>query len=195
MKISASILAIKDKDVFEALEINRKKYDLVHVDIGDNVFCPTFGIKYETLYRLCNEYDYLIDIHFMIQDPKSIQNRIKDLRISNITVHFEATSLEVFEYMKSDTYTLGIGVLSETNLADISDFIDITDSVLLLCVNPGYSYQKPTVSPVDRVKEFIHMYPNFKGQISVDGGVSDELLPQLRALNVDIAVQGGAIFA
>ena len=194
MKISASILAIKDKDVFEALEINRKKYDLVHVDIGDNVFCPTFGIEYETLYRLCNEYDYLIDIHFMIQDPKSIQNRIKDLRISNITVHFEATSLEVFEYMKSDTYTLGIGVLSETNLADISDFIDITDSVLLLCVNPGYSYQKPTVSPVDRVKEFIHMYPNFKGAIAVDGGVSDELLPQLRALNVDIAVQGGAIF-
>ena len=194
MKISASILAIKDKDIFEELEIRRNEYDLVHVDIGDNKFCPTFGIKYEILYKLCNEYEYLIDAHFMIEDPKSILNKIKDLRISNVTVHSEAISVGVFEDMKSSKYTLGIGVLSDTNLSDISGFIDITDSVLLLCVNPGYSYQKPTVSPVDRVKEFIRIYPDFKGQISVDGGVSDAILPDLRALNVDIAVQGGAIF-
>ena len=194
MKISASILAIKDKDIFEELEICKRKYDLVHVDIADNKFCPTFGIKYDILYKLCTEYEYMIDAHFMIEDPKSILNKIKDLRINNVTVHSEAISVGVFEEMKSNKYTLGVGVLSDTNLSDISDFVDITDSVLLLCVNPGYSYQKPTVSPVDRVKEFMRIYPDFKGQISVDGGVSDAILPDLRELNVDIAVQGGAIF-
>ena len=76
----------------------------------------------------------------------------------------------------------------------MKEYLPIVDSVLLLCVNPGYSHQKPSISPIDRVKELTTTFPNINLNISVDGGVSNEMLPELRNLGVDIAVQGGAIF-
>ena len=93
-----------------------------------------------------------------------------------------------------DDYTLGIGILAETNLNKLKEYLPIVDSVLLLCVNPGYSHQNPSVSPVERVKELKTIYPNYNLNISVDGGVSNDMLPELLNLGVDIAVQGGAIF-
>ena len=66
--------------------------------------------------------------------------------------------------------------------------------MLLLCVNPGFSYQKPTVSPETRDKELRKKYTDIDVNISVDGGVGDDILPELSNLGVTIAVQGGAIF-
>ena len=71
----------------------------------------------------------------------------------------------------------------------------MADSVLLLCVEPGFSNQNPKISPIKRVRDFQNMFPNYTGKVSVDGGVKDFMLPQLKKLGVNIAVQGGAIFA
>ena len=65
---------------------------------------------------------------------------------------------------------------------------------MLLCVNPGFSYQDPIISPIERVKEFKKSYPSYEGFISIDGGVKENMLTELYDLNVKIAVQGGAIF-
>ena len=69
-----------------------------------------------------------------------------------------------------------------------------TDFILLLCVNPGFSYQDPVVSPSQRVLDFKNLYPNYQGQIMVDGGVSNKMLNDLNKLGVNVSVQGGAIF-
>ena len=69
-----------------------------------------------------------------------------------------------------------------------------TDFILLLCVNPGYSYQEPVVTPSQRVLDFKNLYPNYDGQIMVDGGVSNKMLNDLKKLGVNVSVQGGAIF-
>ena len=69
-----------------------------------------------------------------------------------------------------------------------------TDFILLLCVNPGFSYQEPVVTPSQRVLDFKNLYPNYDGQIMVDGGVSKKMLNDLKKLGVNVCVQGGAIF-
>ncbi len=194
MKVSASILAIDNQDIETALQENRHLYDLVHVDIGDNIFCPTYGVPFEVINDLNISKDYDLDVHFMIERPIEILPRIENLEIYNISVHCESINVTNFKKFKSNNYKLGIAILVGTDLALLENYLQLADSVLLLCVKPGFSYQKPSVNPVDRVIEFQKLYPNYGGLLSVDGGVTMDMLDQLRDLNVDISVQGGAIF-
>ena len=194
MKVSASILAIGDQDIETALEEKKHLYDLVHVDVGDNIFCPTYGVPFEIINDLNISEDYYLDVHFMIENPIEILPRIKNLEIYNISVHCESINVTNFKKLKSKNYKLGIAILVDTDLALLEDYLLIADSVLLLCVQPGFSYQKPTINPLERVAEFHNLYPNYEGLLSVDGGVTMGMLDQLRDLNVDISVQGGAIF-
>ena len=195
MKISASILAANKENILKDILAHINDFELLHIDIGDNIFCPTYGISYETLYEIDMIGEYKIDLHLMIENPLSVLPNIIDLTLENITVHCEATTTDEFIELKSENYKLGIGVLISTPLTLLEPYLFLADSVLLLCVKPGFANQLPEISPIERVRDFKNMYPNYTGIITVDGGVQDFMLAQLKKLGVDIAVQGGAIFA
>jgi len=202
MKISASILAADQLTVFEELKIKKDRYDYVHVDIGDNEFCPTFGISHEIVYKLIEDFDLLIDMHFMTNDfPELLEKLLnQNNNISKASFHAESNSINRFlnEMSKQSNIETGVGVLGTSNLNILNSFIHNEkfniDYILLLCVKPGFSNQKPFISPVERVKEFKLLFPNYEGELMVDGGVTDIMLEELKELGVDISVQGGAIF-
>jgi len=202
MKISASILAADQLTVLEDLKIKKDKYDYVHVDIGDNEFCPTYGVSHEIVYKLVEDSDLLIDLHFMTNDFPELLNKLlkQSNNVSKASLHAESNSIINFltEMSKQSNIETGIGVLASSDLNILKSFIDNEKFnihyILLLCVEPGFSNQKPIVSPVERVKEFNLLFPNYDGEIMVDGGVKDSMLEELKELNVDISVQGGAIF-
>jgi len=202
MKISASILAADQQTVLENLKIKKDKYDYVHVDIGDNEFCPTYGISHEIVYKLIEDFDLIIDMHFMTNDFPELLNKLlnQSNNITKVSLHAESNSINKFltEMSKQSNIETGIGVLGSSDLNILKDFIYNEKFnihyILLLCVKPGFSNQTPIVSPVGRVKEFKLLFPNYEGEIMVDGGVTDSMLDELKDLNVDISVQGGAIF-
>ena len=68
MKISASILAADQNNIINNLNDKKGLFDYVHIDIGDNVFCPTYGISKNNVYKLVNETTYKLDIHLMIDE-------------------------------------------------------------------------------------------------------------------------------
>ena len=202
MKISASILAADQLTVLEDLKTKNDKYDYVHVDIGDNEFCPTNGISHEIVYKLIEDFNLTIDMHFMTNNFPEILNKLLNQKnnISKASLHAESNSIKKFltEMSKQCNIQTGIGVLGTSDLNILKSFIDNKkfniDYVLLLCVKPGFSNQKPIVLPVERVKEFKLLFPDYEGELMVDGGVKDSMLEELKELNVDIAVQGGSIF-
>tara|TARA_B100001250_G_scaffold153154_1_gene131533 strand:+ start:1333 stop:1944 length:612 start_codon:yes stop_codon:yes gene_type:complete len=202
MKISASVLAADQITVLEDLKIKQDKYHYVHVDIGDNEFCPTYGISHEIVYKLVEDSDLLIDMHFMTNDFPEILNNLlnQSNNVSKASLHAESNSIINFltKMSKQSNIETGIGVLASSDLNILKSFIDNEKFnihyILLLCVEPGFSNQTPIVSPVERVKEFNLLFPNYDGEIMVDGGVKDSMLEELKELNVDISVQGGAIF-
>ena len=112
-----------------------------------------------------------------------------------VTVHCETTTPEIFKSLVNQFTYVGVGILPTTDMKTLSSYIDETYSVLLLTVNPGFSNQSKTINLIDRVQEFKDFFPNYSNLLIVDGGVKKEELESLRNLDVDIAVQGGAIFA
>ena len=202
MKISASILAADQNKIINNLDIKKNLFDYVHIDVGDNVFCPTYGISKENIYKLINETSYKLDIHLMINDfPELLNSLVNDNNnIIKVSHHVESNSINEFlEIMNNqDNIDTGIGILGSSDLNVLQPFLESKklkiDYVLLLCVNPGYSNQDTIISPLKRVTDFKNYYPDFQGQIMVDGGVSNEMLSDLEKLGVNVSVQGGAIF-
>ena len=202
MKISASVLAADQNDIINNLNKKKDLFDYVHIDIGDNVFCPTYGISKDNIYKLVNETTYKLDIHLMIDEFPELLNKLvkKNNNIVKASHHVESSSINEFiEIMqKQENIETGIGILGSSDLNILRPFLETenitTDYILLLCVNPGFSYQDPVISPAKRVLDFKNLYPNYQGQIMVDGGVSNKMLNELNDLGVNVSVQGGAIF-
>ena len=201
MKISASILATNQNNIIKNLDIKKNIFDYVHIDIGDNVFCPTYGISVENIYKLINETSYKLDIHFMVDNfPELLNSLVNNNNIIKASHHVESNSINEFlEIMsKQDNIDTGLGILGTSDFKILQPFLESDsikiDYVLLLCVNPGFSNQDTIISPLKRVVDFKNYYPNFLGQIMVDGGVSNQMLSDLENLGVNVAVQGGAIF-
>ena len=202
MKISASILAADQNNIINNLNDKKDLFDYVHIDIGDNVFCPTYGISKNNVYKLVNETTYKLDIHLMIDEyPVLLENLVKENNnIVKASHHVESNSINEFIdiMQKQDNIDTGFGILGSSDLNILRPFLEsenvTTDYILLLCVNPGFSYQDPVISPSQRVLDFKNLYPNYQGQIMVDGGVSNKMLNELNDLGVNVSVQGGAIF-
>ena len=202
MKISASILAADQNNIINNLNDKKDLFDYVHIDIGDNVFCPTYGISKDNVYKLVNDTTYKLDIHLMIDEfPELLNNLVKETNnIVKASHHVESNSINEFIdiMQKQNNIETGFGILGSSDLNILRPFLEtenITiDYILLLCVNPGFSYQDPVISPSQRVLEFKNLYPNYQGQIMVDGGVSNKMLKELNELGVNVSVQGGAIF-
>ena len=202
MKISASVLAADQNEIINNLNKKKDLFDYVHIDIGDNVFCPTYGISKNNVYKLVNETTYNLDIHLMIDEfPEFLENLVKENNnIIKVSHHVESNSINKFiEVMqKKDSIDTGFGILGSSDLNILRPFLEsenvTTDYILLLCVKPGFSYQDPVISPTQRVLDFKNLYPNYQGQIMVDGGVSNKMLNELKKLGVNVSVQGGAIF-
>ena len=202
MKISASILAADQNNIISNLNDKKDLFDYVHIDIGDNVFCPTYGISKNNVYKLVNETTYKLDIHLMIDEyPVLLENLFKENNnIVKASHHVESNSINEFIdiMQKQDNIDTGFGILGSSDLNILRPFLEsenvTPDYILLLCVNPGFSYQDPVISPSQRVLDFKNLYPNYQGQIMVDGGVSNKMLNELNDLGVNVSVQGGAIF-
>ena len=202
MKISASILAADQNNIINNLNDKKDLFDYVHIDIGDNIFCPTYGISKNNVYKLVNETTYKLDIHLMIDEyPVLLENLFKENNnIVKASHHVESNSINEFISImkKQDNIDTGFGILSSSDLNILRPFLEsenvTTDYILLLCVNPGFSYQDPVISPSQRVLDFKNLYPNYQGEIMVDGGVSNKMLNELSDLGVNVSVQGGAIF-
>ena len=61
-------------------------------------------------------------------------------------------------------------------------------------MNPGFSNQNQAIDLPNKVKDFSNSFPNYSGEVIVDGGVKNEDLEIFEKFGVDVVVQGGAIF-
>jgi ribulose-phosphate 3-epimerase len=131
----------------------------------------------------------------MLNNNELFTNKAFEYGSDIVTVHCETTTPEIYSKLV-DKYTyVGVGILPGTNLNVLSDYIEKAFSVLLLTVNPGFSNQSKAINLIERINEFKNSYPNYSNLLIVDGGVKNEELDTLEDLGIDIAVQGGAIFA
>lgn len=194
MKISASIQAANQLKLLSDIETNSEKFDQLHIDITDGHFTENIGLSIDIVKLLKVNTDYFLDVHLMLNNNFKFVEKVFNNGADLVTVHCESTSVSEFQLLTERFENVGIGILPVTKIETLIPFLHFAKAVLLLTVNPGFSNQPKAVNLSDRLSELRKLSPQNNNKIIVDGGVTNDDLPFLKEMGVDIAVQGGAIF-
>jgi|TARA_B110000263_G_scaffold187550_1_gene165229 ribulose-phosphate 3-epimerase len=195
MKISASIQAANQLELLSDIKNNSEKFDQLHVDITDGHFTNNIGLSLDIVSLLKNQTNYELDVHLMLKDNMKYSARVIDYGADIVTVHCETISIEDFRSLSIKYDNVGVGILPSTNIENLIPYADYTSKFLLLAVNPGFSNQPKAVNLIERINEFHTAITKDISTLIIDGGVATEDLKSLENIGVNIAVQGGAIFA
>ena len=194
MKISASIQAANQLNIIEDINNNKTKFDQIHVDITDGHFTNNISMSFQHIREVKNQTNYKVDVQLMVENNVKLAPLAFEHGADLVCIHCESTDLNDFIRLSNQHSNLGVATLPGTSNKVISEYIQYSDAVLLLGVNPGFSNQGQSINLLDKVKDFNNLYPDFNGQLIADGGIKINDLENLKKNKVDIAVQGGAIF-
>lgn len=200
-RIVPAILA-KDKPQFRELMAQAQQMtdyvqiDFVHPSFAENqtvmpreIFHEDFGaVKFEA--HIMADKDSTIEI---IHSLKSFAH------CERIIVHRECGETledirQVLNHIREVAKEVGIALNPGTDIREIGKLIKKVDTVLFMGVKPGFygSAYQPHV--LDSVRQFVERYTMYEQEISWDGGVTKENLPDIIATGVSSIAVGSAIF-
>ena len=194
MKISASIQAANQLNLLNHINSTKSKFDQLHIDITDGHFAENISMSFKVIEMLKTNTDYFLDIHLMINNNLKYGKIAFDCGADIVTVHKESTELKDFVKLYEFNKNIGIGLLPSTSNSELDEYLEYAHSVLLLGVNPGFSNQDQAIDLHKKVSDFNTSFPNYSGEVIVDGGIKNKDLEIFEKIGVDVVVQGGAIF-
>ena len=192
---SAMGQAIKDIDVAGA--------DLVHCDVMDGSFVEPITFGGQMVKNIRKITNLPLDVHLMIEHPKTQIKFFADAGADVITVHYEACSKispeyleETLKLIKSYGVKCGAVINPDTDAEKIYSVLPLCDMVLVMSVFPGYGGQKfiPTsLENVKKLKKFA-LENGLNYDIEIDGGVTVDNAEEIRAAGANVLVAGSAVF-
>lgn len=190
MKISASMLGIKENRKENIELLTKTSIDYLHLDIMDGKFVTNYT-DIEEIKSVINN-NKKIDIHLMVLDVYKYIDEFKYLKPEFITFHYELDCdiISIINYLKKLNIKVGLSICPQTNVEVLNPFLDMIDLVLIMSVNPGLGGQKfieNSISKIDYLDR-LRKEKNYTYQIEVDGGINNETINLIK--NVDIAVIG-----
>ncbi|MCM1545686.1 MAG: ribulose-phosphate 3-epimerase [Clostridiales bacterium] len=205
VKVAPSILSADFSAMGEAIKkIEEAGADLVHCDVMDGSFVEpiTFGGQMVKNIRKITKLP--LDVHLMIEHPKTQIKFFAEAGADIITVHFEACEKisptylkETLALIKSYGVKCGAVINPDTPAERIFGVIADCDTVLIMSVFPGYGGQKFIPSSLENVKK-VREYASSIGKndldIEIDGGVTCGNAEEIRAAGANVLVAGSAVF-
>ncbi|MBI2134449.1 ribulose-phosphate 3-epimerase [Candidatus Woesearchaeota archaeon] len=197
IKIVPAILSPNFKTINKDLKEIEPYSDLLQVDIMDNIFVPNKTPQAEQLKSLDTKIP--LDIHLMVKEPShnyimSFINANPELKINNITVHYEACSNieKTLKFIKKNNIKAGVAINPKTPLEKIKNILDKADIVLIMTVEPGFSGQGFIKEALSKATELRRLKPDM--DIEVDGGINDDTAALAAKAGANMFVANSYIF-
>jgi len=185
MKISASIYSSKEGSLKSLIQsLDQHSIDYFHIDCRDN---PAVFDDIETIRSIT---DTPIDLHLISSQPEDYFDRIEALKIELVTLQFEA--LQGYNYTGGLKASMGLSIVSETDISVFESGKDHFDFVLMMATTPGQSGGRFEKINFRKIRQFRKQYPTKR--VHVDGGVNAEVSFILRNMGVHASVVGSYLF-
>jgi len=172
--------------------------DWIHCDVMDGHFVPnlTFGPFLVETYKRASKLP--LDVHLMIEQPERYLEAFAKAGASHLTVHVETCPHihRTMQQIKSLGCLAGVTLNPGTPVSMIEPVLHLADIVLVMSVNPGFSYQTFLPETVSKVAEIRKKLDEIKSSawLEVDGGISSETLPIMEKAGANAFVSANAIF-
>lgn len=204
-KIAPSILSADFSRMGDAIRLcEAGGADLIHCDVMDGSFVEpiTFGGQMVKNIRPLTKLP--LDVHLMIEHPKTQIKFFAEAGADIITVHCEACAKispnylkETLELIKSYGIKCGAVVNPDVPVEELFPVFPLCDMVLLMSVFPGYGGQKFISSVLEKIKsarEYARTIGKPDMDIEVDGGINAQTAPLAISAGANVLVAGSAIF-
>lgn len=205
IKIAPSILSADFSDLGSAVKkLEKSGADLIHLDVMDGSFVAPITFGAQAVKNIRPLTSLPLDVHLMIEHPKTQIKFFAEAGADVITVHFEACKKisdsylkETLELIKSFGVKCGAVVNPDVDVENIFPVFELCDMVLLMTVFPGYGGQKyiEEVTPkIAKAREYALKTGRAGMDIEVDGGVTEENCKKIIAAGANVLVAGSTVF-
>ncbi len=200
-RIVPAILTDNKKDFNQKIEICKKFTDYVQIDIMNNTLTSSKSVLPKDFFYT-DFGDLKFEAHIMA-DKKSSEEIIASLKsfpsCVRIIIHKEATeSLEelrqLLNQIKDIGKEVGVAINPDTDIREVGKVVKKISTVLFMGVNPGFYGSKFKSEVLDKVIDFKERYTLSELEISWDGGVNKETIPQILESGAESIAVGSAIF-
>lgn len=197
MKVSVSILSIKDNIKENVKKLEYTTADYIHLDIMDGVFVSNKTWNIGEINDIVSNNNKPLDIHLMVSNLDKYINEFLKLKPRYITFHYEATN-EINKYisiLKENNIGVGLSIKPNTDISALKPYLPFLDLVLIMSVEPGLGGQKFIDSSLTKIKVLKELKNknNYNYLIEVDGGINNETVSLVSDAGVDIVVSGSYI--
>lgn len=172
--------------------------DWMHVDVMDGQFVPNLTMGPFIVKHCRRGTDLPLDVHLMVEKPEVLLEPFAKAGASHLTVHVETCPHlhRTLQDIRSLGCKAGVTLNPATPAAAIFQALPFVDLVLVMTVDPGFSggtYIPEMVGKVAEVRRELDRIGS-SAWLEVDGGVSPETLPELKAAGATAFVSATSIF-
>jgi ribulose-phosphate 3-epimerase len=172
--------------------------DWIHVDIMDGAFVPNISVG-PLIVEACRRGTKLpLDVHLMIEQPERHVESFVKVGADRLTVHVEACPnlRNTLEFIQSLGVKAGVTLKPSTPATILQPVLSMVDLVLVMTVNPGFGGQTFMPETLPKVAELRRRLNEIGSSawLEVDGGVSVQTIPGLKAAGANVFVSGNSVF-
>lgn len=172
--------------------------DSIHLDIMDGHFVPNISFGPAISGDIVRAAGLPCSAHLMVEQPEGLFDAFVSRGVAEIVFHLEATRypFRALQLLTKSGVRCGVALNPVTPVAAVIPLLELTDTVLIMSVEPGFGGQKFLPSAVAKVRELRQAAGNAGKalRICVDGGVGEENAVDLRAAGADELVVGTGFF-
>ncbi len=170
--------------------------DLLHFDVMDGHFVPNLTMGPDMCRALRRELPACcFDVHLMVREPKRFLAPFVESGASHLTFHVEAVPepAPLIKAIHAAGLTAGIALNPPTGVERVRPWIEASDVVLVMSVNPGFAGQRFLSEVLDKVRRIAPLL-RADQRLEIDGGVNAQTAAAAREAGCDCLVAASAIF-
>jgi ribulose-phosphate 3-epimerase len=172
--------------------------DALHVDVMDGQFVPNITLGPWVLQALRRATALPLDVHLMVEAPERYLETFAKAGATGLTVHVEATRHlhRTLQAIRALGQTVGVALNPATPVSAIEEVVGDVDVVLVMSVNPGFSWQSfipRSEAKIAAVRALLASQGS-RARLQVDGGVDQANIARLVAAGADTFVSGASVF-
>jgi len=178
------------KDEVIALDIAGT--DIFHCDVMDGNYVPNITMSFNDLNVVRKNTDKLVDVHLMIDNPRSKVQWFIDAGVDIIYIHpnSEKHPLNTIHYIKEKGVKAGIAINPHASIESVYEFLPYCDYVLMMSVHPGFAGQSYIETMTQKIERLAELKQKFEFIMILDGACSPERIEELSKKGVDGFVLG-----
>ena len=176
----------------EVIKLDKAGIDIFHCDIMDGSYVPNITMSLNDLKVVRNNTKKLVDVHLMIDNPRSKVQWFIDAGADIIYIHpdSEKHPLNTLHYIRERGVKAGIAVNPHVSIESIYEFLPYCDYLLVMSVHPGFAGQSFIETMIKKIEKLAKLKEEFGFTMIMDGACTPDRIAELSKKGMDGFVLG-----